>query len=120
MEDLQEKPVDPKPYRGMIGSLMYLTSSRPDLVFTVCMYARYQGKPTEKPLHAFTPGCQDIGRSTSGKCTILGGYNLSVWLIQKAKRALTISSIEVLNILLCLGVVAQFLMDEITTHRLRP
>ncbi|GKA81176.1 hypothetical protein Tco_0787868 [Tanacetum coccineum] len=36
----------------MIGSLMYLTSSRPDLVFAVCMCARYQEKPTEKHLHA--------------------------------------------------------------------
>ncbi|GKA15036.1 hypothetical protein Tco_0694783 [Tanacetum coccineum] len=36
----------------MIGSLMYLTSSRPDLVFTVCMYVRYQAKPAEKHLHA--------------------------------------------------------------------
>nr|GEY64967.1 hypothetical protein [Tanacetum cinerariifolium] len=36
-EDLQGKPVDPTHYRGMIGSIMYLTSSRPDLVFTVCI-----------------------------------------------------------------------------------
>ncbi|GJX02539.1 hypothetical protein Tco_0186452 [Tanacetum coccineum] len=36
----------------MIGSLMYLTSSRPDLVFVVCMCARYQARPTENQLHA--------------------------------------------------------------------
>ncbi|GJU16787.1 hypothetical protein Tco_1144753 [Tanacetum coccineum] len=35
----------------MIGTLMYLTASRPDLTFAVCMYARYQAKPTEKHLH---------------------------------------------------------------------
>ncbi|GJV65748.1 retrovirus-related pol polyprotein from transposon TNT 1-94 [Tanacetum coccineum] len=51
-EDIQGKPVDPTYYRGMIGSLMYFTSSRPDLVFVVCMCARYQAKPTEKHLHA--------------------------------------------------------------------
>ncbi|GKD96001.1 retrovirus-related pol polyprotein from transposon TNT 1-94 [Tanacetum coccineum] len=51
-EDLQGKPVDPTHYHGMIGSLMYLTSSRSDLVFSVCMYARYQVKPTKKHLHA--------------------------------------------------------------------
>ncbi|GJY19106.1 hypothetical protein Tco_0390597 [Tanacetum coccineum] len=51
-EDPQGKAVDPTRYRGMIGILMYLTSSRPDLVFAVCMYARYQAKPTEKHLHA--------------------------------------------------------------------
>ncbi|GKE25787.1 retrotransposon protein, putative, ty1-copia subclass [Tanacetum coccineum] len=51
-EDLQGKPVDPTHYRGMIGSLMYLTSSRRDLVFFVCMCARYQANPIEKHLHA--------------------------------------------------------------------
>ncbi|GJR98753.1 retrovirus-related pol polyprotein from transposon TNT 1-94 [Tanacetum coccineum] len=51
-EDLQGKAVDPTRYGGMIGTLMYLTSSRPDLVFDVCMCARYQAKPTEKHLHA--------------------------------------------------------------------
>ncbi|GJZ59901.1 retrovirus-related pol polyprotein from transposon TNT 1-94, partial [Tanacetum coccineum] len=49
-EDLNETPVDPTCYRGMIRSLMYLTASRPDLVFAVCMCARYQAKPTEKHL----------------------------------------------------------------------
>ncbi|GJZ62030.1 retrovirus-related pol polyprotein from transposon TNT 1-94 [Tanacetum coccineum] len=50
-EDLQGKSVNPTLYRGMIGSLIYLTSSRPDLVFAVGMCARYQAKPTEKHLH---------------------------------------------------------------------
>ncbi|GKC41363.1 hypothetical protein Tco_1059085 [Tanacetum coccineum] len=37
----------------MIGSLMYLTASRPDIVFAVvCMCARYQSKPTKKHLEA--------------------------------------------------------------------
>ncbi|GJS26559.1 retrovirus-related pol polyprotein from transposon TNT 1-94 [Tanacetum coccineum] len=40
-EDLQRKAVDPTRYHGMIGTLMYLTSSRPDLVFAVCMCAWY-------------------------------------------------------------------------------
>ncbi|GJT74030.1 retrovirus-related pol polyprotein from transposon TNT 1-94 [Tanacetum coccineum] len=51
-EDLQEKPVDATLYRGMIGSLMYLTSSRLDLIYAVCLCARYQAKPTEKHLQA--------------------------------------------------------------------
>ncbi|GJV21237.1 retrovirus-related pol polyprotein from transposon TNT 1-94 [Tanacetum coccineum] len=51
-EDLQGKPVDVILYRGMIGSLVYLTSSRPDLIYAVCLCARYQAKPTEKHLNA--------------------------------------------------------------------
>ncbi|GJY14237.1 retrovirus-related pol polyprotein from transposon TNT 1-94, partial [Tanacetum coccineum] len=51
-KDLQGKPVDPTHYRRVIGSLMYLTASRPDLVFAVCMCARYQAKPTKKHLQA--------------------------------------------------------------------
>ncbi|GKD69794.1 retrovirus-related pol polyprotein from transposon TNT 1-94, partial [Tanacetum coccineum] len=51
-EDPQEKAVDPTHYRGMVGTLMYLTASRPDLTFAVCMCVRYQAKPTEKHLHA--------------------------------------------------------------------
>ncbi|GKE46210.1 retrovirus-related pol polyprotein from transposon TNT 1-94, partial [Tanacetum coccineum] len=51
-EDLQGTPVDATLYCGMIGSLMYLTSSRPDLIYVVCLCARYQAKPTEKHLNA--------------------------------------------------------------------
>ncbi|GKB83460.1 retrovirus-related pol polyprotein from transposon TNT 1-94 [Tanacetum coccineum] len=47
-EDPQGIPVDPTHYHGMVESLMYLTSSRLDLVFDVCMCARYQAKPAEK------------------------------------------------------------------------
>ncbi|GKD54836.1 retrovirus-related pol polyprotein from transposon TNT 1-94 [Tanacetum coccineum] len=51
-EDLQGKSVDATIYRGMIGSLMYLTSSRSDLNYAVCLCARYQAKPIEKHLQA--------------------------------------------------------------------
>ncbi|GJR36922.1 retrovirus-related pol polyprotein from transposon TNT 1-94 [Tanacetum coccineum] len=51
-EDLKGIPVDQTRFRGMVGSLMYLTASRPDLVFVVCMCARYQAKPTKKNLEA--------------------------------------------------------------------
>nr|GFA61834.1 retrovirus-related Pol polyprotein from transposon TNT 1-94 [Tanacetum cinerariifolium] len=51
-EDLQRKVVDPTHYRGIIGTLMYLTSNRQNLVFAMCMCARYQKKPTKKHLHA--------------------------------------------------------------------
>ncbi|GKB43863.1 putative ribonuclease H-like domain-containing protein [Tanacetum coccineum] len=41
-----------KKFRSMIGSLMYLTSSRPDIMFAVCAYARYQVNPKVSHLHA--------------------------------------------------------------------
>ncbi|GKC88066.1 retrovirus-related pol polyprotein from transposon TNT 1-94 [Tanacetum coccineum] len=50
-EDTQGKAVDPTHYHRMVGTLMYLTVSRLDLTFDVCMCARYQAKPTEKHLH---------------------------------------------------------------------
>nr|GEV19517.1 retrovirus-related Pol polyprotein from transposon TNT 1-94 [Tanacetum cinerariifolium] len=51
-EDPQGNAVNPTGYCGMVGALMYLTSSRPDLVFDVFMCGRYQAKPTKKNLHA--------------------------------------------------------------------
>nr|GFB08333.1 copia protein [Tanacetum cinerariifolium] len=42
--------VDATKYHSMIGALMYLTSSRPDIVHSTCLCARYQAKPTEKHL----------------------------------------------------------------------
>nr|GEU72554.1 integrase, catalytic region, zinc finger, CCHC-type, peptidase aspartic, catalytic [Tanacetum cinerariifolium] len=44
--------VDQTRFCSMVGSLMYLTASRPDLVFIVCMCARYQASPTKKHLEA--------------------------------------------------------------------
>nr|GEX29086.1 integrase, catalytic region, zinc finger, CCHC-type, peptidase aspartic, catalytic [Tanacetum cinerariifolium] len=50
-EDKERKAVDPSHYCCMIGTLLYLTASRPDLQFATCMCARYQARPTEKHLH---------------------------------------------------------------------
>jgi hypothetical protein len=41
------KSVDKKAYRSMIGSLLYLCSSRPDIMLSVCMCARFQSDPKE-------------------------------------------------------------------------
>ena len=41
------KAVDQKTYRGMIGSLLYLTVSRLDIQFSVCLCARFQANPKE-------------------------------------------------------------------------
>nr|GEZ09687.1 ribonuclease H-like domain, reverse transcriptase, RNA-dependent DNA polymerase [Tanacetum cinerariifolium] len=44
--------------RSMIGSLMYLTSSRPDIMFSVCACARYQVNPKVSHLHAVKKICR--------------------------------------------------------------
>ena len=41
------KSVDQTLYRSMIGSLLYLTASRPNIMFSVCMCARFQANPKE-------------------------------------------------------------------------
>nr|GEU89625.1 uncharacterized mitochondrial protein AtMg00810-like [Tanacetum cinerariifolium] len=53
-EDKEGKAIDPSHYHDTIGTLLYLTASRPDLQFAICMCARYQARPTEKHLHAAT------------------------------------------------------------------
>ena len=49
--DANGKNVDEKLYRGMIGSLLYLTASRPEIMFCVCLCARFQVSPKESHLH---------------------------------------------------------------------
>ncbi|GJR05655.1 putative ribonuclease H-like domain-containing protein [Tanacetum coccineum] len=51
LKDENGKEVDVHMYRSMIGSLMYLTSSRPDIMFAVCACARYQVNPKVSHLH---------------------------------------------------------------------
>ena len=50
--DESGKSVDITRYRGMIGSLLYLTASRPDIMYSVCVCARFQANPKESHLNA--------------------------------------------------------------------
>jgi hypothetical protein len=75
-------------YRSMIGSLLYLTASRPDIIFSVCMCARFQANPKEAHLSAvkrilrYLKHTQALAfgipkvlfdrKSTSGGCHLLG------------------------------------------------
>nr|GEV31911.1 uncharacterized mitochondrial protein AtMg00810-like [Tanacetum cinerariifolium] len=52
LKDPDGEDVDVHTYRSMIGSLMYLTSSRPDIMFAVCACARFQVTPKASHLHA--------------------------------------------------------------------
>ncbi|GJX05592.1 hypothetical protein Tco_0191508 [Tanacetum coccineum] len=51
-KDEECESVDSTKYRGMIGSLLYLTASRPDIMFSVCLCARFQESPETSHLEA--------------------------------------------------------------------
>ncbi|KOM47860.1 hypothetical protein LR48_Vigan07g156400 [Vigna angularis] len=51
-KDESGKGVNETMFRGMIGSLLYLTASRPDIMQSVCVCARYQANPKESHLTA--------------------------------------------------------------------
>jgi len=51
-KDGQGKNIDIKLYKSMIGSLLYLTVSRPDIMFNVCLCHRFQSCPKESNLIA--------------------------------------------------------------------
>ncbi|GKC36741.1 putative reverse transcriptase, RNA-dependent DNA polymerase [Tanacetum coccineum] len=51
LKDAEAEDVDVHLYRSMIGSLMYLTASRPDIMFVVCACARFQVTPKVSHLH---------------------------------------------------------------------
>ena len=65
--DEKGKSIDQTKYRGMIGSLLYLTASRPDIMYNVCLCARFQACPKESHLNAvkrifrYLKGTIDIG-----------------------------------------------------------
>nr|GEW64294.1 hypothetical protein [Tanacetum cinerariifolium] len=87
--DKNETLVDETKYHSMIGALMYLTSSRPDIVHATCLCPRYQAKPTEKHLnevkrifHADYAGYKDTFKSTSGGAQFLGEKLVS-WSLKK-------------------------------------
>ncbi|GJU88363.1 hypothetical protein Tco_1300786 [Tanacetum coccineum] len=50
--DEDGEPIDDTKYRGMIGSLLYLTASRPDIMFSVCLCACFQEAPKTSHLEA--------------------------------------------------------------------
>jgi hypothetical protein len=84
--DTSGNMVDQKLYRSMIGSLLYVTASRPDVMFSVCIYARYlkhtrnvslwYPKGAKFELVGYSDsdyaGCKVERKSTSGTCQLLG------------------------------------------------
>ncbi|GKA83811.1 hypothetical protein Tco_0805406 [Tanacetum coccineum] len=95
--------VDATKYRSMIGALMYLTSSRPDIIHATCLCARYQAKPTEMHLKEVKRifRCKDTFKSTSGGAQILGEKLVS-WSSKKQDyTALSTAEAEYVSLSAC-------------------
>jgi hypothetical protein len=112
--DMGGKSIDQKVYRSMIGSLLYLCASRPDILLSVYMCARFQANPKEVHLRAvkrimrylvYTPTFDIIGysnadytrckidrKSTSGTCQFLG-RSLVSW-ASKKQNSVALSTAE--------------------------
>ncbi|GJR79434.1 putative ribonuclease H-like domain-containing protein [Tanacetum coccineum] len=77
LKDSGGDDVDVHLYRSMIGSLMHLTSSRPDIMFAVCVCARFQVTPKVSHSHAVKRIFSDYAgesldrKSTTGGCQFL-------------------------------------------------
>nr|GEW61395.1 hypothetical protein [Tanacetum cinerariifolium] len=77
--DQNGTPVDATKYHSKIGALMYLTSSRPNIVHATCLCARYQAKPTEKHL-------KDVKRIFR---YLRGTINMGLWYMKDSGFELT-------------------------------
>ncbi|GJV29153.1 putative ribonuclease H-like domain-containing protein [Tanacetum coccineum] len=73
LKDEDGEEVDIHLYRSMIGSLMYVTSSRPDIMFAVCACARYQVNPKISHLHAVKKNFSDNAGASLDKKSTIGG-----------------------------------------------
>ncbi|WVZ93864.1 hypothetical protein U9M48_039817 [Paspalum notatum var. saurae] len=119
--DEDGEAVDQKEFRGMISSLLYLTVTRSDIQFAVCLCARYQASPRTSHRQAvkrifrylkFTPelglwyvllggfldadhaSCQIDRKSTSGTCQFLGTYLVSWSSCKQASISLSTTEVE--------------------------
>ncbi|GJV74823.1 retrovirus-related pol polyprotein from transposon TNT 1-94 [Tanacetum coccineum] len=91
--DLVGKPVDHTDYRSMVGSLMYLTSSRPDIMFATCLsYPKDFIFDLTAYSNADHAGCHLDRKSTSGSVQFLGD-KLVCW-SSKKQNCVSISTAE--------------------------
>nr|GEU58970.1 hypothetical protein [Tanacetum cinerariifolium] len=119
--DQNRTSVDATKYHSMIGALMYLTSSRPDIVHATCLCARYQAifrylwgtinmglwymKDSGFELTGFSDadyaGCKDTFKSTSGRAQFLGEKLVS-WSSKKQNcTALSTAEVEYVSLSVC-------------------
>nr|GEZ09840.1 uncharacterized mitochondrial protein AtMg00810-like [Tanacetum cinerariifolium] len=76
-------------YRSMIGALMYLTSSRPDIVHATCVCARYQAYPTEKHLKEAKPTEKHLKEVKRIFRYLRGTINTGLWYTKDSGFKLT-------------------------------
>nr|KYP55793.1 Retrovirus-related Pol polyprotein from transposon TNT 1-94 [Cajanus cajan] len=82
--DKESPDVDSTMYRGMVGSLLYLTALRPDIMFSVCVCARFHVRPKEVHLQAvkiilrYLKGTPNLGINfyISQNFSLLGYYDV--------------------------------------------
>nr|GEV59960.1 hypothetical protein [Tanacetum cinerariifolium] len=97
LKDPDGEDVDVHTYRSMIGSLMYLTSSRPDIMFVVCTCSCFQITPKALHLHSVKwifsdyAGASVDRKSTKGGCKFLGCRLIS-WQCEKQTVVATLST----------------------------
>ncbi|GKA61924.1 putative ribonuclease H-like domain-containing protein [Tanacetum coccineum] len=95
LKDSEAENVDVHLYRSMIGSLMYLTASRPDIMFIVCACARFQVTPKVSHLHAvkrifrYLKGCLEWNGTAAKNEIQVSAIRVSYY--WKAKKATEIS-----------------------------
>nr|GEU92738.1 copia protein [Tanacetum cinerariifolium] len=92
-EDLSGTPVDQTHFCSMVGSLMYLTASRPDIVFVGLWYLKDTAMALTAYADADHAGCQDTRRSTSGSAQFLGDKQVN-W-SSKKQQSTAISTTKV-------------------------
>ncbi|GJQ96931.1 retrovirus-related pol polyprotein from transposon TNT 1-94 [Tanacetum coccineum] len=120
VKDGDADDVDVHLYRSMIGSLMYLTASRPDIMFAVCACARFQVTPKTSHLLAvkrifrYLKGKPTLGlwKSTTGGCQFLGNRLISWQCKKQTVVATSTTEAEYVAAASCCGQVGDEAVDK--------
>ncbi|GKC91655.1 retrovirus-related pol polyprotein from transposon TNT 1-94 [Tanacetum coccineum] len=110
--DLSGTTVDQTKYRSMVGSLIYLTTSRPDIVHATCYCACYQARPSEKHLKEVV---LIHAKNTSEGIQFLGGDKLVSW-SSKKQYCTFMSTVEAEHV--SLSALCSSPLDENSAHAL--
>ncbi|GJZ89046.1 putative ribonuclease H-like domain-containing protein [Tanacetum coccineum] len=103
VKDEEDEDVDVHLYRSMIGSLMYLKTSRPDIMFAVCACARDSPFDLEAFLDSDYTGASLDRKSTTGGCQFLGKRLISWQCKKQTIVANSTTEVEYVAIANCCG-----------------